>query len=451
MGDAVGPSLWEMEQTFRILREIVKPLRLLMSQAQQIQHEEKISLHTWKLRRGNTFAALKHANYRLWFTGQIISLFGTWMQTTAQGFLVYQLTQSPAYLGYVGFASGLPGWILTLYGGVLADRVSRRGLLIITQSLMMLFAFVLAALTFLQVVQPWHILLLSFLLGVANAFDAPARQAFVSEMVDSEDLTNAIALNATMFNSALAAGPAVAGITYAAFGPGWCFTINGLSFIAVIVALQKMVVKKPDHRPNRKSAFHELMEGLRHVAAHQIIKVLFVVIAVSQLLVFSLSTLIPAWSVSILDGDATTNGFLYSFRGLGSLVGALGIASLGRFSYRGKLLTLGSFVSSALLIVFALVRWVPLSLLVLAGIGVGSIMVMNLANAMVQTMTPEHLRGRVMGAYTWIFFGAMPLGAIWAGSIAGSLGLSHTLMLNGAISLLLSLVVWRAFPKLLEQ
>jgi MFS family permease len=180
------------------------------------RHSERLS------RRERTFAALRYPNYRLWFQGQIVSLFGTWMQTTAQGFLVFELTHSPAYLGYVGFAAGVPAWLLTLYGGVIADRVPRRTLMTITQTAMMSFAFILAALTFLHIVQPWHILVLSFLLGTANSFDAPARQAFVGEMVDREDLTNAIALNATMFHTATAIGPAVAGATYALFGPAWC-------------------------------------------------------------------------------------------------------------------------------------------------------------------------------------------------------------------------------------
>ena len=175
-----------------------------------------------------TFAALKYPNYRLWFFGQLVSLAGTWMQSAALGYLIYQITRSPVYLGYVSFASGIPTWLFTLYGGVIADRVSRRALMIITQTSMMILAFILAALTFTAVVQPWHILLLAFLLGVAQAFDAPARQAFVLEMVEREDLTNAVALNATMFNLAVAVGPAVGGLTYAAFGHGWCFMLNGL-------------------------------------------------------------------------------------------------------------------------------------------------------------------------------------------------------------------------------
>lgn len=399
----------------------------------------------------NTFAALKHPNYRLWFQGQIVSLFGTWMQATAQGFLVYQLTHSPAYLGYVGFAAGAPSWILTLYGGVVADRVSKRNLLIVTQSLMMSFALILAALTFLNVVQAWHIVGLSFLLGVANAFDAPTRQAFVTELVPHEDLTNAIALNATMFNAALAAGPAIAGIAYAALGPEWCFLINGITFIAVIVALTKMTLNPAEKAPRRQSTWVELKEGLRHVVTHAVIRAIFLVIAVNQLFIISLATIFPAWSVSVLHGDAATNGLLYSLRGIGSLVGALGIAYLGRISFRGRLLTVGMVASALLTIFFALFDWLPMSLILLFGIGMGTIMVMNLANAMVQTLTPERLRGRVMGAYTWIFFGTMPLGALMIGSVSHYVGLANTIAINGAVALVLALASRVLFPKLSEQ
>ncbi len=381
----------------------------------------------------------------------MVSLFGTWMQTTALGFQIYELTHSAAYLGYVGFMSGVPTWVLTLYGGVVADRVPRRSLLIATQCTMMILAFVLAAITFAGIVQPWHILALSFLLGIANAFDAPARQAFVSEMVSRENLTNAIALNATMFNTAVAAGPAVAGITYAAFGPGWCFTINGLSFVAVIVALWRMKIEAVVVQQGRKPALDELREGLQHVLHQPVIFVIFVVIAVYQLLVFSMSILIPAWSVSVLKGDATTNGYLLSSRGVGSLIGALVIASLGNITYRGKLLSYGAFVSAILLVMFGYLQWMTASMLLLAGIGIGTIFVMNLANATVQMMTPERLRGRVMGAYTWIFFGFMPLGALWMGGMADVVGLSNTTVLNGVLALIFSAAVWFSFPRLREQ
>src|SRR5262245_21500880 len=201
-----------------------------------------------------TFAALRHRNYRLWFQGHLVSLVGTWMQVTAQGFLVFQLTHSTAYLGYVGFAAGVPSLLFMLFGGVIADRVARRKLLLITQSTMMLLAFLLAALTFAQLVQPWHIILLALALGTANAFDAPAAQAFVLELVDRQDLTNAIALNSTLFNLATVVGPTVAGLTYAAVGPGWCFTLNGLSFIATIMALSRMQLPAHTVTPRTQSA-----------------------------------------------------------------------------------------------------------------------------------------------------------------------------------------------------
>jgi len=260
-----------------------------------------------------TFAALKHRNYRLWFWGQMTSLFGTWMQMTAQGFLVFELTHSSAFLGYVGFASGIPSLLLTMYGGVVADRMSRRKLLIITQFVMMVLALILAILTFLGVVQPWHILLLAFGLGLANAFDAPTRLAFISEMVDRKDLSNAIALNATIFNSAVVVGPAVAGIIYAAFGPGWCFTINGISFVAVIAALMAMDIKSDIQTTKRSSTLSALKEGISYVLQQPIILTLTVLIASVCLFGMSLGTLMPAWSVNILNGNAATNGMLYCF------------------------------------------------------------------------------------------------------------------------------------------
>ena len=395
-----------------------------------------------------TFAALKYTNYRLWFRGQLVSLFGTWMQTTAQGFLIFELTHSPEYLGYVGFAAGIPTWLFTLYGGVVADRVPRRTLLTVTQTSMMVLAFILAGLVFTHLVQPWHILVLAFLLGVANSFDAPARQAFVSELVERDDLTNAIALNATMFHMATALGPAMAGFTYALFGPAWCFTLNGLSFIAVIAALRMMNLKPATRPPQTTSALAELIEGVRYVVTHPIVRVLISMVAVNSMFALSFATLIPAWAVTVLGGNATTNGLLFSARGVGSLIGALMIASLGRIKFRGKLMMLGAFVAPVFFFAFAFLRWLPLSLLALAASGVGMILVMNLANAMVQTSTPDHLRGRVMGAYTWIFFGFMPLGALWTGVVAEHIGEPEAVVINALCALVFAVFVWILFPRL---
>lgn len=249
---------------------------------------------------GRTFAALRYPNYRLWFSGQMVSLFGTWMQTTAQGFLVYQLTRSPAFLGYVGFAAGIPIWLFTLYGGVVADRMPRRTLMLITQTTMMALAFVLAALTFLHLVAPWQILLLAFGLGAANAFDAPARQAIVTELVGREDLTNAIALNGTMFNAATVVGPAVAGVTYAVFGPAWCFTLNGISFLAVITALWLMDLPRPTGPLRPRSTLADLREGVTYVFSQPVVLTLIGVVAMTSLFGIAFGTLLPAWAVKAL-------------------------------------------------------------------------------------------------------------------------------------------------------
>ena len=292
----------------------------------------------------NTFASLHSRNYRLWFVGQLISLAGTWMQTTAQGYLVFELTKSPAFLGYVGFAAGLPAWVFTLYGGVVADRFSRRNVLVAAQSALMVLAFVLAWLVYTGQVQPWQIIAIALAGGVANAFDAPARQAFVVDMVERRDLTNAIALNSTMFNAAAVIGPALAGVVYAVFGPVWCFTINGLSYVAVIVALLLMKLKPVVAKPSLTSTGTQLKEGLRYTASQGLIRTLILNMGVISLFGMSLMTLLPAWSVQVLGGDVRTNGLLLSARGLGALSGALMVAALGRRPVRGKIWTTGSFV-----------------------------------------------------------------------------------------------------------
>jgi MFS family permease len=397
---------------------------------------------------GQTFASLKYPNYRLWFVGQLASLIGTWMQTTAQGYLVFELTHSPAFLGYVGFASGLPAWLFTLYGGVVSDRISRRTLQVITQTAMMLLAFILAALTCLGLVQPWHIVILAFALGVANAFDVPARQAFVVEMVEREDLSNAIALNSTMFNSATVVGPAVAGLMYALLGPAWCFTINGLSFLAVIAALLLMKLKPLVSQPQRNSLGADLKMGLRYVVSEPIVRTIIGIVAITSLFGLGFITLLPAWSVTVLGGDSATNGFLLSARGAGSLLGALMIASLGRFKFKGRLLSVGTFVFPLFLLIFAWVRWLPLSLLVLMGVGWGVMLLLNLANAMVQNLTPDELRGRVMSIYALSFLGMMPVGSLLAGSLAELVSEPAALVCGALVSLVVAVCLWLRVPQL---
>jgi len=381
-----------------------------------------------------TFAALAYPNYRLWFFGQMTSLFGTWMQSTAQGYLVFDITRSEAFLGYVGFAGGAASWIFTLYGGVIADRVPRRTLLIVTQSLSMLLAFALAVLTFTHTVSPWHIIGLAFLLGIVNAFDAPARQSFVLEMVERKVLTNAIALNSTMFNMATVVGPAIGGITYGLLGPGWCFTINGLSFIAVIGALAAMRFgpHPPAHRDRDRSALKDIRQGLRTVVGDRRILGLICLLCGVSLFGMSFATLLPAWAVQVLGGDALTNGYLTSARGAGALLSALFIASVAHAKAKGRYLTTASFVFPIAVFVFSFTRTLGLSLAVLVCVGAANIMVNNLANALVQTLTPDEVRGRVMSIWTLSFFGFMPLGALMAGSLAQAAGAPTAIMVGAA-------------------
>jgi MFS family permease len=393
-----------------------------------------------------TFTALKYPNYRLWFWGQMISMLGTWMQITAQGFLIYDITRSPAYLGYVGFASGLPTWVFMLYGGVIADRFSKRKILLITQSVMMFLAAVLAVLTFTSLVQPWHIILLAFLLGTANAFDAPSRVSFVNELVDKPDLTNAIALNSTMFNTATATGPAIAGIAYAVAGPAWCFTINALSFIGVLIALNKMKLKKHITSLSGRSAFSEIKEGLKYIVRDPVVRVLIIMVASMSLFGLSFATLLPAWSVNILGGDSATNGFLQSARGAGALASALFIASLGRFKYKGKLLTIGSIAFPVVMFIFSFVHVIPLSLIIIFALGSALILAMNIANSLVQTLVPDHLRGRVMGVYTLTFFGLLPVGALLMGMLAEHLGEAEAILICSVITLVIALLIFILAP-----
>ncbi len=397
--------------------------------------------YSLQARLNNTFTALNYPNYRLWFIGQIISLFGTWMQNTAQGYLVYELTGSPAYLGYVSFVSGVPS-ILMLLGGAAADRISKRTQLIITQTVMMLLAFILAALVFLKIVQPWHILVLSALLGITNAFDAPARLALAPELVDRDDLTNAIALNATMFNVGTVLGPTIAAIVYAIFGPAWCFMLNGVSFLAIIYGLYRMQLAPLAPRRNRASSLTgmlceigaEIMEGIRHIVYHnRLVATLMVVMAFNAMFGQSFIPLLPAWAVDVLGGDVTTNGLLRSAQGVGALVGALTIASLGRLKYPGRLLRYGLVAFPLLLMVFTFMRWLPLSMVFLAGMGFAIVLTNNLSNSLIQGNVSDELRGRVSSIWSLIFFGFMPLGSLVTGQIAEYYGEPNALRFGAGV------------------
>lgn len=393
-----------------------------------------------------TFAALRYPNYRLWFLGQLVSLAGSWMQTAAQGYLVFELTQSPAFLGYVGFAAGVPSWVFMLYGGVIADRIPRRTIIAVAQAAMMVFAFLLAGLVATGLVQSWHVVALALLSGVANAFDAPSRQAFVVELVEREDLTNAIALNATMFNAAAVVGPAIAGVVYALLGPAWCFTLNGFSYLAVIAALLAMKLPPWVRQVRQGSTVDQLRQGVHYVTNERVTRTLILNLGILSLFGISLVNLFPVWAVDVLGGDVRTNGLMLAARGLGALTGALLIAYLGQRVVRGRLWTVGSFVMPLAIIAFTFVRWVPLTLILLVLMGWGFMVVANSSNALVQTSVPDELRGRVMGVYTLIFFGSLPLGALLIGAMAERLGAPAAVLINACIVLLTSTVILLRLP-----
>jgi MFS family permease len=399
------------------------------------------------MRLSNAVLSFRHPNYRLWFIGQVISLFGTWMQATAQGYFVYALTHSTAYLGYVSFASGIPSWLFMLYGGVVADRFSRRAVLVVTQTAFMVLAFALGFLAFGGAVRPWHIIVLASFTGIVNAFDAPARMSFVTELVPREDLTNAIALNSTMFNIAVALGPAIGGVVYAAFGPAWCFTVNGVSFLAVIAALLRMRFGAVEPVKRGRAALSEIGEGLRFALRNPDIRAIIVLVAAVTFFGFSFLTLIPAWAVDVLHGDATTNGLLQSARGVGALLAAVSIASLGRFSFRGKVLTAGVMVFPVLAFLFSRTLILPLSLLAIAGVGASLIMVYNLCNSLVQTIVEDRLRGRVMAFYNLVFMGTLPIGNLVVGQVAQHVGAAVTVMACAAFTAACAVAIWIAAPR----
>lgn len=405
-----------------------------------------MSLPSLSLRQA--FSSLQYRNFKLWFFGQLASLIGTWMQMTALGFLMYELTHSAVYLGYLGFTNGIPTLLFTLAGGVISDRIEKRSVLMVTQSAMMALAVLLTALTYFRNIQAWHILLISLGNGIANAFDAPARQAIVRELVPEEDLTNALALNATMFNSAVVLGPAVGGMLYAAFGAATCFGINALSFLAVLVALTMMSLPKKQQKFQHISAFHDVKEGLIYIVNHRIIRTLLFVIAVSNIVGMGYLTLLPAWAVNVLGGNSVTLGFLQAARGFGAFMGAFMIASLGRFQFKGKLLVVGLFLYPFFLFLFGGIHWLPLALLMLVGTGWGFMVMLNMANALIQTHVDDTFRGRVMSVYSIALMGMMPLGSLLFGFFAEVTSEPSTVLAASALGLLFATFVTFRFPHL---
>lgn len=401
---------------------------------------------------GNPFPALGHRNYRLWFVGQLVSLVGSWMQNTALAYLLYEITKSAAYLGYIGFVAGLPAWIFMIYGGVVADRFSRKKLLVATQAVMMLLSAVLAALVFADLIEPWHILAISFLTGVATSFDAPARHSFVVELVPADCLTNAIALNSAMFTAAVVAGPAAAGLVYSMFGPAWCFIVNAVSFTAILVALALIRVMKTPARATHTSALAEAREGLLYAFRQTTIRPLIMSVGMMSVFGAGMISIFPAWAVQILHGGVKTNAWLLSSRGVGALLGALAIAVLARQGLRGRLWAAGSFILPVTMAFFAATRSTGLAMFWLAASGLGIMAVMNTSNALVQSLVDPKLRGRVMSIFTLTFFGGAPIGSLFAGHVAEKFGEPAAVWASVAILLAFAVAAWfrLAFIRRLE-
>ena len=422
-----------------------------------------------------TFRALRHRNYRLWFFGQGLSLIGTWMQTMAQQVLVYRLTGSAAALGVISAIGLIPLVPLALWGGSIADRAPKRTIIVIAQTVMMIQAFILAALAWSGAVQVWQVYVLAFVLAAAQAVDLPARQAFTVEMVEGkEDLTNAIGLNSAMFNGARALGPALAGTLVAAVGEGPAFLLNALSFVAVIISLLLMrdLPAPKGERRNASLAGH-MAEGLRFIVQQRTILVLISLVAVSAFLSMPYSTLMPVFAGKVLQTSsqpvvaflcegahpvlrcrapqALPLGLLLTIVGLGALVGALAVASLPERARRGRWLTVGNLAFPALLLGFAVSRSFVVSLLLLFGVGASFVMQNALANTLLQIITPDAVRGRVMSVYTLTFQSAMRLGGLQAGLVADTLGAALAVGIGASFSLAYGLFVAVKFPKVREM
>ena len=378
--------------------------------------------------------ALKVRNYRLFFAGQMVSLIGTWMQTVAQSWLVYRLTGSALLLGSVGFCTQFPVFLVAAVGGAVADRHNRHRIVVATQTASMLQAAVLAALTLTGRIQVWHVFCLAASLGLINAFDIPARQSLIADLVERKDLINAIALNSSMFNSARIIGPAVAGVLVGTLGEGWCFFANAVSFLAVIAGLLMMDFT-PRPVPARTSgALEHMLEGFRFVRRASPVRALLLLLGMTSLLGMPYVVLMPIFADRILHGGARALGLLMSSAGLGALLGAMSLA-LRRSGARGlmRVVAASSVAFGVSLILFSVSRYFWLSAALLVPVGFALMVQMASSNTLIQSMVPDHLRGRVMAVYSMMFMGMAPFGSLYAGAFAHWAGAPSTVALGGVV------------------
>jgi MFS family permease len=377
-------------------------------------------------------AAFTYRDYRVLWLGAFTSTVGTWMQKVAQSWLVFDLTQSSFYLGLDDFLGQLPILLLTLLGGVIADRHDRRRLLLGSQYVQMATAFTLAALVYWDLVRIWHILALSFATGIAQAFGGPAYQSLVPSLVERKDLPNAIALNSIQFNLARVFGPLLAGLTLTAFGTALCFGLNGLSFLVVIVAILSLSIRHT--RPaERKPILHEMQAGLAYVRSQPAIVALTALAFMTTFLGLPLLTFLPIFAREIFHGDVGRYSEMMAYSGTGAVCGALVVAWLGQFRRMGLTLLLVQFAFGLLVAAFALSRIAWLSNLLLFLDGAALIVVFSLTASLVQLLVPDHIRGRVVSVYMVAFRGGMPLGSLWGGYAASLTSAPYVLAVNGAL------------------
>jgi MFS family permease len=388
----------------------------------------------------NTFSAFQYRNYRLYFWGQLVSLIGTWMTNTAQGWLVYQLTGSKALLGIVAAAGTAPMLVFAAWGGWAADRFPKRSVLLWTQSAMMILAFVFAGLVGSGLIRPWEIVVLGLFGGVVMAFDMPARQSFVVEIASREDLMNAISLNSAMFNGARIIGPAVAGFLMAKVGIALCFFIDGVSFLAVLGGLFMMRLPSRTMRAATGGALAQSLEGFRYVWNHTRVRTIFALFSIVGIFGWSYSVLMPAFARDVLHLGEQGYGFLLGAGGVGALMGALTTATFGTRISARKLAFGGVWLFSLMLLIFSFNRNLTIAMLCLAGTGFGMMLFFSTSNTTVQTIVPDEMRGRVMGIWALIFGGMIPFGSLEAGALAHYIGTSATLAFGACVCALAALV-----------
>ncbi len=402
--------------------------------------------------RGGLFRALTSRNYRLFFFGQSVSLIGTWMQQVAMSWLVYRLTGSALLLGTVGFTSQIPTFLVAPFAGVLADRSNRRRLLLITQSLAMAQAFLLAYFVLSGSIRVWHILLLSLLLGVVNGFDIPIRQAFVIEMVeDKQRLPNAIALNSSMVNAARLIGPSVAGLLISVLGEGACFLLNGLSYLAVLGSLLAMRVAPRPARASRGSLLYELREGVKYALGSEPIRAILLLMALMSLMGMPYAVLMPVFAKEVLHGGPHTYGFLMAAAGVGALCGTVYLASRRSVVGLGRLISIACALFGAGVACFALSSVLWISLCSLFFCGFGAMVQVSGSNTILQTIVDDDKRGRVMSFFTMSFMGMTPFGALCAGAVAGRIGAPLTVQIGGLACLAGSLFFAAWLPSFREK